>query len=98
MKPNSKVKLTEEEEKLAINALNDVWQYIAGDCLVDENGHPDESKTLPRRDVFELCMDANRPSDIGKLSRELEQKLYDLSPAAQRSLAKKAFPYGRYGW
>jgi hypothetical protein len=98
MKKNSRVQLTPEEFKQASDALYRVWDQVASDALVDENGRPDEKMTMRRSEVFEIAMDANRPSSIGGLSRELEAKLYALSPAAQRRLMKAAFPYERYGY
>lgn len=86
------------EERVIGSAIR-TWDVIGGDCLVDENGYPDESVTLKRETVCEIVSDADYMQTHGDLSIEDMCRFYnDLSWDERRALMRKAFTYETYGW
>ena len=78
-------------------ALNRVWTNIGGDCLVDENGKPDKSKTMSREDVFEISSDCYFETYSG-LSKEEVAEFRKRDRGGDEELMKSAFPFLGYGW
>ena len=74
------------------------WDQIAGDCLVNEDGEPDESVTLPRADVMEITCDADHMEMYGRDKEAYEA--WDALPNYEAKLEaiSGAFTYETYGW
>jgi hypothetical protein len=88
---------TAEELKTIQTAALRVWDEIAGDCLVDENGQPDESATLPRDQVVELVCDANRLEEALRHKHpELATRINNLYNISD--LVTPAFKHKIYGY
>lgn len=89
----------EEFEERIIRAANRTWQVIGGDCLVNEDGEPDESVTMSRETVCEIVSDADYMLTHGGLSKEDMRRFYnELTWEERRALMRKAFTYDTYGW
>lgn len=74
------------------------WDAIGDDCLVNEDGMPDESVTLPRDHVIEIVCDADYMSMYGH--DEEAYKTWKALPSYEEKLAviRGAFPCKTYGW
>lgn len=91
-------------DDLAVRAMDNCWQQIAGDCLVDDEGNADESMTLSRADVLDLILDGDRlayvnggtDEDINIAGYVIAMKWY--YPEHWWKLSRKAFPYDDYGY
>jgi len=91
--------LTKEQKDRLGRAAKSVWDYIGGDCLraMEECG---EKPILPRSQVIELVVDADRLPD--ELGRKKESDLLEFVQFAKYEEIVKAlkpsFPFARYGW
>jgi len=89
---------TQEEIRLVQIAALAVWEEIACDCFVNENGEPDESVTLSQETVLELVSDAMRVEEMLKRMKHpgLAKKLGDMSHISD--LFKSVFKNKIYGY
>ena len=89
--------MTDEQMKQIARAANAVWQYIGDDILAVSEG-----PSIPRDDVIEVVIDADRLRQ--ELSRsKIDQPAIDAWEALtyeeqSRLLAEHAFKYERYGY
>ena len=74
------------------------WDQIAGDCLVNEDGIPDESISMPRDDVMEIVCDADHMSMYGNDKEAYEAWKALPSYDEKREAIGGAFTYESYGW
>lgn len=99
--PDTFPNISEEMDQRACQAMNRTWDVIGFDLLVnEETGKTDYSKTLPRKHVIELVLDADHMSTYGD---DFEAANYTIwvsryKPTHYKRLTKRAFPYARYGW
>lgn len=95
---NVKNPFTPEQEKVLSGIFHAVWQYIAYDTLsmVQEM---DGKDWIPRDEVVELVLDADRPTDFTKTPEQkaLYKQFCELPYELQETIAKKMFPHARYG-
>ena len=92
--------LTEEEKKLICRGINSVWNEIAYDLL--EGNY---KKTIPKSEVIEVCLDADRLRDVQHRPhgverdawRELTARFYKLSIEEQNKIAEGFSQYKRFG-
>lgn len=83
-------------QKRVIVMMNRTWDAIGGDALqcVEECGG---RTPIPRAEVIEWVCDADRMDMYGG-DKEAYTFWKTLPRKVQDALAKKAFPFGRYGW
>ena len=89
--------MTDDMKQRIAYALMRTWQAIGADCLVNEDGQPDESITLPRDHVIELVVDADRLHEYGQ-DKEAATAYYDLPQDERDEIDRLAFPFETYGW
>jgi hypothetical protein len=87
----------EMQERIKRAALR-VWDYIAADCLVNEEGEPDESVHMHRDQVVELVIDADRLRMYGGDEEAAEVFYNKMGREARWNLMRSAFNYETYGW
>lgn len=97
--PDSFPNISEEMDQRACRAMIRTWDAIAFDVLVDDEGKYDESKSIRRRDVVELVLDANHMETFGE---DFEAANYVIwlnrfKPTHYKKLIKQAFPFQWYG-
>jgi hypothetical protein len=86
-----KSSFTEVEIAEITKAAKRTFEYIACDLLEVTGG-----KEIPQLEVIECVVDADRLVSIGKLSRELNDRIYALSLREQNKMFKVIFPFKRY--
>ena len=101
MKGDKRVGLfTEKETKWIIDRLGQVWDEIWPDMFLDDHGKYDESKTIPRDEVYEVFADRlDTGAGLTNEDREIVNK-YWTTPHAhveKQAIKTKAFPYALYG-
>jgi hypothetical protein len=80
-----------------------VWNHVGGDCLqamAEERGKPVERVTIPRADVMEIVLDADRTEEELRRRRsapELLAKVRDSGYEELLAAIRPAFPHARYG-
>lgn len=80
-----------ESQKLLCGAMNRVWQYIASDVFAAV-----EQDELPRDEVIELVLDADRLETMADLPKELVKEFRDLPEEQRRAICLQAFKYQTY--
>jgi hypothetical protein len=91
---------SEEMDQRACRALNQTWEVIGYDLLVDDQGKPDYRKTMSRKEVAEIVQDASHMTTYGG---DFEAAHYTIwlsryHKTHHAKLIKRAFPSGRFGW
>lgn len=80
-----------EDFDRVVQALQHVWDYIGDDALGNRN-------EMPRDEVFEVCLDADRPETLCGLRHDLMQEVYaNRDPHFRHTLKMAAFPDRIYG-
>ena len=82
----------------AKQAMQQTWDCIAGDMLVDEEGRPDESKTLTRDEVLEVVLDADRMADYDADAARYTIWLSRFHKEQYDRLVHSTFPYETFGY
>ena len=85
------MKLTPEEIKSVQQDMHRVWDYIASDIGEAEG----VGNTIPRDEVIELVVDADRLLTHGT-NKEAVKKLYALDYKEIQKIGREAFPFKRY--
>ena len=89
--------MDEKMKERIMRMANRTWDAIGGDVLVDDNGNPDESMSLPKDHVIEIVMDADHMMYHG--GDEEAYKVYEkLSYEDKMTIMNEAFTYEYYGW
>lgn len=92
-----------EDLALLQRAASRVWNEIACDILqavADERKQRIEAVSIPRAEVIELVLDADRLTEELRRSRvdpDLITRFEGITPEARVGAIKPAFTYGRYG-
>lgn len=94
---------TKEEKELMRRVIDRIWDVIAYDVLVNNDGEPDESVTVPATEVAEYCLDADRWEAYGGTTKEefrpLIDKLYALDGWDEwKKAVNDILPYKVYGY
>jgi len=89
--------MTDEQMEKWARAISRVWDAIGADCLVDEDGRPDESATMAREDVFGICTDGPFDNYCGLEDEEI-RAFHNRDRSRDPELMKLALPYEIYGW
>jgi hypothetical protein len=92
--------LSDEMDERAKRAVNRTWDTIGGDCLVNDEGVPDESVSIPKSHMLELVMDANHMETYGDDNEACAYVIWMKwqRPTHYKKFVKKAFPFAKYGW
>lgn len=89
---------TPEQLKVLSGIFHSVWDYIAYDTLsmVQEM---DGKDWIPRAEVVELVLDADRPTDFAKTpeQKQLYKQFCELDYKLQEKITAAMFPHARYG-
>lgn len=97
-KNTKKDSFTPDQLKVLSRVFHAVWDEIAYDILqaVQEM---DGKDWIPRAEVVEMVLDADRPTDFCKTpeEKELYKKLRELPFAELNKIVTEMFPYARYG-
>lgn len=90
---------TEDEKKLIHRGINAVWSEIAHDLL-----EGDERRTIPKSEVIEVCLDADRlrldgcPHGVDKqVWKDLMNRFYALPIKEMNKIASGFSEYKRFG-
>lgn len=93
----------EEMTTRICQVLNGIWDEVGGDVLqcIEDCGDAKRGRaTMPRLDVMEICTDAqfDRVKQSDPEVYEAVRTHLRHGSALWKAIAKKAFPYKRYGW
>jgi len=91
-------KLSETMQQRIIAAALRTWNAIGADCLVNEDGQPDQSVTLSKEEVIELVVDAGRMLTYGGDMEAAEVFYIQLTSHERDQIMTAAFPHEHYGW
>ena len=92
-------KFTHQEAKFLVEHLEDVWNSIGHDMFRDDHGNIDESKTIPKSTVVEVCIDRMEIAGESIFQRLVIAKFWQCpnDNVERQAIINKAFPYATYG-
>jgi len=96
-----KVTLSEAGKKEFQIALHNVWQQIAGDliqCYAESDEISVNRVSIPRAEVIESCLDADRLTDMNRnLSKEVKDFYHSDNYDEMVKIAEETFKFKFYG-